>query len=99
MGSFGEGCDGVSFDQSKGIIFTSNVDGAAIVIKQESENIYKLVETIPTQKKIRTIVLNRTTSEMYLPVTEYGETHPVNKENMHPSPVIKPNTFSVLMLR
>ncbi len=95
----GEGCDGVSFDQDKGMIFSSNGEGTVTVIKQENENTYKVVETISTQKGARTITLNKATHEIYLPVAEYGETPQATKENTHPRPIIKPNTFSVLILK
>ena len=94
----GEGCDGVSFDQVKGIIFSSNGEGTVTVIKQEAENIYKVVETISTQKGARTITLNKTTHQIYLPVAEYGARPEPTKENPNPRPVTKPNTFCVIAI-
>lgn len=94
----GEGCDGVSFDQTKGMIFSSNGEGTVTVIKQENENTYKVVETIKTQKGARTITLNKTTHQIYLPVAEYGIKPEPTKENPNSRPATKPNTFSVIVI-
>jgi len=94
----GEGCDGVSFDQDKGMLFSSNGEGTVTAIKQENENVYKVAETISTQKGARTITLNKTTHQLYLPVAEYGKMQEPTKENPNPRPTTTSNTFSVLVI-
>lgn len=94
----GDGCDGVAYDQSKNLIFSSNGEGTMTVMKQENENLYKVIETVQTQKRARTITLNKTKHLLYLPTAEFGEKPEATKENPNPRPPVKPNTFCVLVI-
>lgn len=94
----GDGCDGVAFDEVKNRIFSSNGEGTITVIKQESENKYSILETVATQKGARTIALDKTTHQLFLPTAEYGETPAVTKENPRPRPTIKPASFVILVV-
>ncbi len=94
----GDGCDGVAFDETKKRIFSSNGEGTITIIKQESENKYSVLETLTTQKGARTITLDKTTHQLFLPTAEYGETPAATKENPRPRPAIKPNSFVVLVV-
>ena len=94
----GDGCDGVAFDETKKRIFSSNGEGTITVIKQESENKYSVLETVATQKGARTIALDKTTHQLFLPTAEYGETPAATKENPRPRPAIKPNSFVILVV-
>ncbi len=75
-----------------------NGEGTVTLVKQENENSYTVVETIETQKRARTITLNKTKHQLYLPTAEFGETSAATKENPRPILVIKPNTFGVLVV-
>ena len=95
----GEGCDGVAFDAEKKCIYASNgADGTITVVKEESENKFKVIETIATQKGAKTITLSQKTHQLFLPSAEFGEKPQVTKENPHPRPSIKPNSFVVLVI-
>lgn len=94
----GDGCDGVVFDEGKKCIFSSNGEGTITVIKQENENKYHVLETVNTQKGARTITLNNTTHQLFLPTAEYGETPAPTTENPRPRPIIKPNSFVILVV-
>jgi DNA-binding beta-propeller fold protein YncE len=94
----GDGCDGVAYDQAVNLAFSSNGEGTVTVVKQESENSYKVVETIPTQKRARTITINKTKHQLYLPTAEFGEKPEATTENPKPRVPIKPNTFGVLVI-
>ena len=94
----GDGCDGVAFDQVKNLAFSSNGEGTVTVVKQENENSYKVIETIQTQKRARTITLNKTTHQLYLPTAEFGEKPLPTESNTNPRAPIKPNTFGVLVI-
>ncbi|HKC67411.1 MAG TPA: YncE family protein, partial [Bacteroidia bacterium] len=58
----------------------------------------KVLQTLETQKGARTIVLNKTTHQLYLPTAEYGARPEPTKENPHPRAKIKPGTFTVLVV-
>ncbi len=94
----GDGCDGVAFDETTQLIFASNGEGTMTVIKQETENKYNAIQTVSTQKGARTITLNKTNHQLYLPAAEYGETPTATKENPYPRPSIKPNSFVILVV-
>lgn len=94
----GDGCDGVAFDADKKLAFSSNGIGNITVVKEENANAFKVVETITTQKGARTIALNKTTHELYLPTAEFGEKPQPTAENPKPRPGLKPNSFQILVV-
>ena len=94
----GDGCDGVAFDADKKLAFSSNGIGNITVVNEENANAFKVVETITTQKGARTIALNKTTHELYLPTAEFGEKPKPTAENPKPRASLKPNSFQVLVV-
>jgi YVTN family beta-propeller protein len=68
----GEGCDGVAFDPSRSLIFTSNGSGTLSVIKENSADDFALLENVPTKKGARTLVVDEKTHKVYLPTSENG---------------------------
>jgi len=94
----GDNCDGVAFDSDIGIVYATNGDGTVTVVKQENENTYKVIETIQIQKKVKTITLNKTTHQLYVPTAEYMDTAEPAKEKPKSKPTLKPNTFAVLVI-
>lgn len=94
----GEGCDGVMFDADKKMIYTSNGEGTMTIVKEEDANTYKVVQTLVTQRGARTIAINKTTHQLYLPTAERGERPQATKENPEPRAKIKPDTFVVLVV-
>ena len=94
----GDGCDGVAFDADKKLAFSSNGIGNITVVKEENATTFKVIETITTQKGARTIALNKTTHELYLPTAEFGEKPKPTAENPKPRPGLKPNSFEILVV-
>ena len=94
----GEGCDGVAFDAQKKLIFSSNGEGTITVVKEENNNSFKVVGTVTTKKGARTIALNKTTHQLYLPTADFGAKPEATKENPKPRPSIEPNSFQVLVV-
>lgn len=95
----GEGSDGVAFDAKKKLIFSSNGEGTITVIKAGTKDTFSVVETIKTQKGARTIALNKTTGQLYLPTADYGKTPVATKENPNPRPSVVPDSFRVLVVQ
>lgn len=89
----GDGCDGVAFDPSLKRAYSSNGEGTITVVQEESNDKFKVVETIVSQKGARTIAVDKTTHHLYLPTAEFEATP---KGNLHPA--MKPGTFMVLEL-
>jgi YVTN family beta-propeller protein len=92
----GEGCDGLVFDNNQKLIFTSNGEGTASVIQQIDANNYKLIENIKTQKSARTLAIDESTGNVYLPAAKFEAQAPGVAENKR-TPVI-PGTFQVIVL-
>src|SRR3984893_15918361 len=53
----GAGVDAVAYDPDSKLIFASNGDGTTTIIKQESADDYKLVQTLNTQVRAKTMAL------------------------------------------
>lgn len=94
----GAGCDGVAFDNNKKLLFSSNGDGTVTVVKEKSENEFAIIQTVATQKGARTIALNKSTGQLFLPTAEYGTKPKPTPENLHPKSIINANSFVVLVL-
>ena len=80
------------------MIYAANGEGTLTVIKQEDTNVYKVQETIPTQKGARTISVNKKLHQVYLPVAEYGERPAATTENSRPRASIKENSFKIIVV-
>jgi YVTN family beta-propeller protein len=92
----GEHCDGVVFDTETKTIYASNGEGTITVVKEENENLFKVIETIKTQSGAKTIALDAKSHKLYLPCAEYEKTTEPTTEDS--KPVIKTNTFNVLVV-
>jgi DNA-binding beta-propeller fold protein YncE len=94
----GDGCDGVAFDAKKNLIFSSNGEGTITVVKESNANTFSVLETVKTQKGARTIALNKTTNQLYLPTADFGAKPEPTTENPKPRAGIVPNSFVVLVV-
>jgi hypothetical protein len=90
----GRGCDGVVFDETHRIIYTSNGEGSISVIKQENADKYNLLPSIKTKKGARTIALDSNTHKLYLPTAEFDP----KELNERGRPKMKDGTFQILVV-
>ena len=95
----GDGCDGVTFDAKNKLIFSSNGEGTITVVKEENASAFSVLETVKTQKGARTIAINNTTNQLYLPTAEYGAKPQPTTENPRPRASIIPKSFVVLVVQ
>ena len=86
----GEGCDGIAFDQTKKLAFASNGEGTVTIIKEFSANDFKVVQTVRSAVRARTITVDPTTHHVFLPSAEFK---PVEGQRW---PMVLPGTFFVL---
>lgn len=93
-----DGCDGVAFDANKKLVFSSNGIGTITVVKEENANNFSVLEIVKTQKGARTIALNKTTNQLYLPTAEFGAKPEPTTENPKPRASLTPNSFTVLVV-
>jgi len=64
----GAGVDAVAYDAETKLIFCSNGDGTTTIIKQQSADQYKVVQTLATQNRAKTLALDTKTHKIYLSV-------------------------------
>ena len=94
----GDGCDGVAFDAKNKLVFSSNGEGTITVVKENNASDFSVIETIKTQKGARTIALNKTTHQLYIPTADFSAKPEPTAENPKPRAGIVPNSFVVLVV-
>jgi len=88
----GDGCDGVGFDETKGLVFASCGEGKLSVIRELDAASFRFVENVPTKRSARTIAVDSKTHNVYLP---YADTEPAAAGER---PKTIPGTFGVLVV-
>lgn len=88
----GDGCDGVGFDENKGLIFASCGEGKLSIIKELDAASFRFVENVPTKRSARTIAVDSRTHAVYLP---FADTEPAAAGER---PKTIPGTFGVLVV-
>lgn len=90
----GKGVDGVAFDPSSRLAFSSNgADGTITVVSTKDA---KVVETLPTARGARTIAIDEKTHHLFLPTAKFGPAPPATAERPRPRPAILADTFEVI---
>jgi len=95
----GERVDGVAFDPSRQLVFSSNGEGTLTVIHEDGPDRYTVLENAPTQAGARTLALDERTGYVYLPTAEFGPPPPPTADRPHPRGTVVPGTFVVLEVR
>jgi len=85
----GAGVDAVAYDPATKLVFCSNGDATTTIIKQESADSYKVIQTLATQVRAKTMALDLKTHKIYLSVADFEK----GTRN------IIPGSFSVLVYR
>jgi DNA-binding beta-propeller fold protein YncE len=85
----GAGVDAVAYDTETKLILVSNADATTTVIKQVSANDYKVIQTLATQTRAKTLALDTKTHKIYLSVAEYEKG----------TRKVVPGTFTVLVYK
>lgn len=92
----GERADGAGFDPGLKRAYSSNGDGTLTVVEEVSQDSFRVVENVVTQKGARTLAVDTKTHHLFLPTAEYGETPAPTADNPRPRPAIVPGSFVVL---
>ncbi len=93
----GGGVDGTGFDPGAGLVFSSNGEGTLTVVRQDSPDVYRVLEDVPTQRGARTMTLDPTTQQVFLVTADFGPTPAPTADNPRPRPPILPDSFRVLV--
>ena len=67
----GAGVDAVVYDPETKLIFVSNADATVTIIQQESADAYKVVQTLTTQPRAKTMALDSKTKKIYLSAPQF----------------------------
>ncbi len=59
--------DAAIYDVEKKLVFSSNCDGTLTVVRQESPDNYKVVQTLKTEREARTMALDPVSHKLFLP--------------------------------
>lgn len=92
----GEGCDGVTFDETTKNIFTSNGEGTITVIHENGANNYKILGNAVSKRGARTIALDEKTHKLYLSTAEFERVAANTDKKERPKMI--PGTFQVLVV-
>jgi DNA-binding beta-propeller fold protein YncE len=67
----GAGVDAVIYDEARKLIFVSNGDATTTIIKQESPDSYKVIQTLATQPRAKTMAFDKKTNKLYLSAPQF----------------------------
>jgi YVTN family beta-propeller protein len=96
--SIGRDPDGAAFDPSKGLIFTSNLEGTLSVLHEDSPDAYRTVQTLPTAYGARTIALDPSTGRVFLPSGRFGAAPAPTPADPEPRRPLLANSFEILVV-
>jgi YVTN family beta-propeller protein len=94
--TIGDGPDAAGYDAKNKLAFSSNGDGTLTVIDASGSS-YKVLQTLPTQARARTMALDESTGKVYLVTAQFGPAPAATAENPRPRPTILPDSFTVLV--
>lgn len=90
----GNGTDGVAFDPSTKMIYTSNGEGTITAIKEQTADKYVVVGNYPTKRGARTIAIDTNSRNLFLPTADFEATSTPGSR-----PKTIPGTFQVLVVK
>jgi len=85
----GDGCDATAFDADLGLAFASAGDGTITVIREDSADKFRVVQTVTTQKGARTMALDLKMHRIFTVTANVGP---------RPERKVDPDSFVVLVV-
>ena len=89
----GDGVDANAFDPAAQLAFASNGEGTLTVVHEDSADKYTVVENVPTKKSARTMGLDLTTHNIFLPAAEFEAPAAGERRGK-----MKPGSFVILVV-
>jgi hypothetical protein len=77
---------------------SSNGEGNLTLVREESPDHYRVVNTVETQRGARTMALDPVSGKVYLVTADYTSAPAPTSEQPHPRPTPVPDTFTVLVV-
>jgi YVTN family beta-propeller protein len=94
----GEGPDAAAFDEKRSLVLSSNGEGNLTVVREESPDHYRIVDTVKTERGARTMALDPVGGKVYLVTADFTPAPAPTSEQPHPRPAPVPDTFTVLVV-
>jgi YVTN family beta-propeller protein len=94
--AIGDGPDAAGFSPKFNLAFASAGDGTLTIV--DTAHGYKVFETVPTDKRARTMAYDDSTDRVYLVTAQFGATPPATTAMPHPRPVAVPDSFMVVVV-
>jgi len=94
----GDGPDGATFDPASGNAFSSNSDGTLTVVHEDDPSHFRVLATVVTPARARTITLDEKTHRVVLPFAEFGTAPAPTAEQPRPRPPMKPDSFGYVVV-
>jgi len=95
--AIGTGVDGAAFDDATQLVFASCGEGVTNIVKEETPEKLRAVQTLKTERGARTMALDPKTHRIYLPSAKF-EPAPSPSPGASPiRPGIVPNTLKLLV--
>ena len=93
----GKSVDATTYDPQLHLALNSNGDGTLTVTKQESVDIYRVVENVKTQTSARTMALDPKTHKVFLAAAEYEPAPPATPGQPRARAKMVPGSFAILV--
>lgn len=94
----GEGVDACAFDLETGLIFASNGEGTLTVIKEDSPDKFRVMQTVVTQHGSRTMALDLKSRRIYLPAALFSKNETESMPNGRKHPAMVKDSFSLIVV-
>jgi YVTN family beta-propeller protein len=95
--AIGTGVDGAAFDDATQLVFASCGEGVTNIVKEETPEKLRSVQTLKTERGARTMALDPKTHRIYLPSAQY-QPPPSPSPGASPGrPSVVPNTLKLLV--
>jgi YVTN family beta-propeller protein len=92
----GDGPDAAGYDPNTKLAFSSNGEGTLTVVDAGGSS-YKVLQTLTTEPRARTMALDASTGKVYLVTAKFGPAPAATAENPRPRPSVLPDSFTVLV--
>jgi DNA-binding beta-propeller fold protein YncE len=93
----GDSPDAAGFDPKRGLAFSSNGDGTLTIIDAK-DPVYKVVQTVATQKGARTMAFDSGNGRVYLVTAEMGPRPAATDAVSRPRAPVLPGSFQILVV-
>jgi DNA-binding beta-propeller fold protein YncE len=93
----GKGVDANAYDPATGLAFSSNGEGNVTIVKEVKPDKFKIIQTLTTEPRSRTMALDPRTHVIYVPAAGFEPAPPPTTEHPRPRPQVIPGSMRVLV--